>query len=143
MVQLILIFKSSWWKIASAARNLFILSPKRLRRPLHSLLYKSFFYDGKYFYFCCQECHVVSRENYWYLPMGGNTLQRKQFALLFGVFTNMDFAHAHCTMQNYSCEMPLGKQSKKLNQMKLSFLLNYLTSNIFHKKLCTFFRWNY
>ena len=44
LVQISLFFKSSWFKIASAARNEAVLSPKKQRRPLPVLLYKSFFF---------------------------------------------------------------------------------------------------
>ena len=40
VVIFILFFKSSWWKISSAARN----GIEQQRRPLHSLLSLSFFY---------------------------------------------------------------------------------------------------
>ena len=44
VIPLILFFKSSWWKIASAARNIeSILCPKQQRRPFPPLLYLSSF----------------------------------------------------------------------------------------------------
>ena len=44
VILFILLFKSSWCKIASAARNWINLSPRQQGRPLPSLLSLSFFY---------------------------------------------------------------------------------------------------
>ena len=54
--EIILLFKSSWCKMAGTARNWINSAPKQQRRPLPFLLFKSFFYAPSIFVIGCWNC---------------------------------------------------------------------------------------